>query len=228
MKRKNRSIRILFIMLFLTALLFGCNNEERGNHDPEAQVWEQIPETLAPDRSIIPLPTAEPTAAPAPTEVPGITTQPTAQPSKTGDKLQEIRDIPSSELVKEKKIGWNLGNTMDATGGEGIHSELSWGNPFTTKEMIDTVKAAGFNTLRIPTTWEKHLGPAPDYLIDKAWLDRVQELIDYAAENDMFVILNLHHEEWYQPFYDNEEKAADMLAKVWKQIADALKIMRNT
>ncbi len=138
-----------------------------------------------------------------------------------GEKeLQEIRDITSLELVKEIIIGWNLGNTMDATGGTGINSELSWGNPMTKKEMVDILKAAGFNVLRIPTTWEKHLGPAPDYKIDERWLNRVRDIVDYGIGNDMFVILNMHHEEWHFPSYENEEAAIKILTAVWRQIAD--------
>src|SRR5690554_917807 len=67
---------------------------------------------------------------------------------------KEIEDIASIELVKRLKIGWNLGNTLDATGGSGLGTETSWGNPITTKEMIDLVKERGFNVLRVPTTWE--------------------------------------------------------------------------
>ncbi|NLZ82967.1 MAG: glycoside hydrolase family 5 protein [Clostridiales bacterium] len=132
----------------------------------------------------------------------------------------EIEDISSSELVKRMKIGWNLGNTLDATGGNSLATESSWGNPLTTKEMIDTVKDAGFNVLRIPTTWEKHLGTEPDYIIDESWLDRVQEVVNYGIQNDMYVILNMHHEEWHFPSHDNAEKAKEILTKVWKQIAD--------
>ncbi len=139
---------------------------------------------------------------------------------ETGEQV-EMRDIPSTELVKEIIIGWNLGNTMDATGGNNtLNSETSWGNPRTTKKMIDAVKEAGFQTLRIPTTWENHLGPAPDYLIDPAWLDRVQEIVDYGIENDMYVILNMHHEEWHFPSYDNLDKAEAILTGVWSQIAE--------
>ncbi len=140
--------------------------------------------------------------------------------SEGGAHQNKIRDIPSAELVTEIKIGWNLGNTLDATGGKGLNTESSWGNPATTKEMIDTVRKAGFNILRIPTTWEKHLGPALDYVIDAGWLDRVQEVVDYAMDNEMFAILNLHHEEWYSPSLSNAEAAKDILTKVWKQIAE--------
>lgn len=128
----------------------------------------------------------------------------------------EIRDIPSTELIKEIKIGWNLGNTLDATGGSGLASETSWGNPKTTKEMIKAVKDAGFNTVRIPTTWGNHMDS--ENKVDEAWMDRVQEVVDYAYSQGMFVILNAHHEDWHDPYYDNEEAASEKLAALWEQI----------
>lgn len=140
-----------------------------------------------------------------------------------GNTPSPMRNIPSTELVKEIRIGWNLGNTLDATGGSGLSSETSWGNPKTDKAMIDAIKQGGFNTLRVPTTWEQHLGPAPDYTIDPAWLNRVQEVVNYGIDNDMFVILNLHHEEWHFPSYANEWTATNVLTKVWAQIAERFK-----
>lgn len=131
-----------------------------------------------------------------------------------------IRDIPSTELIKEFNIGWNLGNTLDATGGgASLHSEISWGNPYTKKEVFEKVKEAGFNIVRIPVSWGKHLGPEPDYKIDDNWLDRVNEVVDYAIDNQLYVILNMHHEEWHFPSYDNFEKAQKILTTVWEQIA---------
>lgn len=128
----------------------------------------------------------------------------------------EIRDIPSTELIKEIKIGWSLGNTLDATGANNLGSETSWGNPKTTKEMIKAVKDAGFNTVRIPTTWGTHMDS--ENKVDEAWMDRVQEVVDYAYSQDMFVILNVHHEDWHDPYYDNEEAASEKLAALWEQI----------
>ena len=75
-----------------------------------------------------------------------------------------IRGISPMDAVKEMKLGWNLGNTLDAWPG----GETGWGNPLTTKQMIDTLKAADFNTVRLPMTWKDHLKPAPDYIIDAA------------------------------------------------------------
>lgn len=135
-----------------------------------------------------------------------------------------IKDISSEELVKELKIGWNLGNTFDATGGGALLStEMSWGNPATKEEMFIKVKEAGFNIIRIPVSWGNHLGPEPDYTIHTVWLDRINEVVDYAIDNDMYVILNMHHEEWHFPSYDNLEQADTILTKVWAQIAEQFK-----
>ncbi len=132
--------------------------------------------------------------------------------------ISPIRDITSIELIKEIKIGWNLGNTLDATGDEGINSEISWGNPFTAKENIDKVKDAGFNIIRIPTTWENHL--VSESKISESWLNRTREIVDYAIDNNMYVILNLHHEQWHYPSYENLEAAKEMLTALWTQIGN--------
>lgn len=128
----------------------------------------------------------------------------------------EIRDIPSIELVKEIKIGWSLGNTLDATGGSGTGSETSWGNIKTTKEMITAVKDGGFNAIRVPVTWGNHMDAENN--VDEEWMDRVQEVVDYAYSQDMFVILNIHHEEWHDPYYDTAEASIAKLTALWTQI----------
>ncbi len=133
----------------------------------------------------------------------------------------EIRDITSMELIGELTAGWNLGNTLDATGGMGVTSETSWGNPVTTKEMMNTVKAAGFDIVRIPVTWGGHLDA--DNNIDPAWMDRVQEVVDYTIDEDTYVIINLHHEDWNYPFYDNKDAAIAKIKAVWSQIAERFK-----
>lgn len=133
----------------------------------------------------------------------------------------EIRDISSMELISELTAGWNLGNTLDATGRTDITSETSWGNPLTTKEMMDTVKAAGFDIVRIPVTWGGHLDA--DNNIDPAWMDRVQQVVDYTIDEDTYVIINLHHEDWNYPFYDNKDAAVSKIKAVWSQIAERFK-----
>ncbi len=144
-------------------------------------------------------------------------TESEAQPSE-GDTLQEMRDITAWELVQEMNTGWNLGNTLDANGSSGVEAETSWGNPVTTKEMIDAVKEAGFNVLRVPVSWGTHMDD--DYNVEEEWMARVREVVDYGINNDMYVILNTHHEEWYFPTEEDKEQDIEQLTALWTQIAE--------
>ena len=134
-----------------------------------------------------------------------------------------IADVSPMELVADMKIGWNLGNTLDAVGGMGIMSETAWGNPKTKQEMIDAVLDAGFNVIRIPVTWDGHLGAAPEYKIHDIWLQRVKEVVDYAYSKGAYVILNTHHEEWYMPTEENKVANGEQIAALWTQIAEYFK-----
>ena len=73
------------------------------------------------------------------------------------DPESVVKDYTMTEILDEMKIGWNLGNTLDAPNGE-----TAWGQPVTTKEMFDTLKELGFNTIRVPTSWGLHTSGAPD------------------------------------------------------------------
>lgn len=136
-------------------------------------------------------------------------------------RLQAQGDFRSAdEIVKEIKVGWNLGNTLDSynTSKTGIATETGWGNPKTTKEMIQSVKNAGFNAVRIPITWGEHMNGDT---IDSEWLERAAEIVDYAYNEGMFVIINMHHDDalWFEP--DDSEYSADSakLKAIWEQIA---------
>jgi endoglucanase len=116
--------------------------------------------------------------------------------------------------------GWNLGNTLDATGGSGLNTEISWGNPKTTQAMIDAVKEAGFKTLRVPVTWHKHVDG--DFTVDPEWMDRVQEVVDYAYGIGLFVILNIHHDDdkkYVYPDSEHFENSAKFVGRIWEQAA---------
>ncbi|MBN1780357.1 cellulase family glycosylhydrolase [bacterium] len=121
----------------------------------------------------------------------------------------------SVELAKKMIPGWNLGNTLEA-----LPTETSWGNPLTTRSFMDAVKEAGFNSVRIPVAWSKFTGDPSDYTIDPAWLNRVEEVVDYALDNDMFVIINEHWDNgWQVPTYADSAAVSQRLAAMWKQIA---------
>lgn len=86
--------------------------------------------------------------------------------------------------------------------------------------MIGAIAAKGFKTIRLPVTWRMHMGESPEYLIEKAWLDRVEEVANYAFANDMYLILNTHHEkEWTIPTCEHVDEVTSHLSRIWTQIA---------
>ena len=97
------------------------------------------------------------------------------------------------QLPYKLGIGWNLGNHFDAY-SNGVSSETAWGNPKATQFTFDRVKTAGFKTVRIPVTWLGHIGEAPDYKIDEAWLDRVAQVVGYAEKAGLNAVVNMHHD----------------------------------
>ena len=129
-------------------------------------------------------------------------------------------------FVKKIKVGINIGNTLDATDAdlprdaEPSSFETAWFNPVITEELVDAMLKSGFNLIRIPVSWTNHMGPEPDYLIEKSWMDRVQEVVDYVYKRNAYIILNLHHEDWNYPYYDNCEAACRKMKAVWTQICE--------
>lgn len=136
-----------------------------------------------------------------------------------------FKDLNQNELIEDMGAGWNLGNQLEASTDAG-QGETLWGNPVITPEALDAVKAAGFNTVRIPVSWLDMIGAAPDYKINTAWLNRVQEVVDYAIENDMYVLLDVHNDgsisvngSWILTNAQDQATIKNKLGKVWGQIA---------
>ena len=135
--------------------------------------------------------------------------------------------MTAEDITENMTIGWNIGNSLDSTG----YDETSWGNPKVTQELIDTVKAKGFNTIRIPTTWYQNVTTTTDengkpvYTINEQWMQRVKEVVDYAYNQGMYVILNLHHEEWINrsDFPNAYDEMSERLKQMWTQIATYFK-----
>ena len=143
----------------------------------------------------------------------------------SSDNSKKFRNISAAQLVSEIKIGWNLGNTLDATNlawlpaDASVHQyERGWGNPVTTPENFTTLKKAGFNAVRIPVSWGKCTDDI--YNIRPEWMKRVTEIVDYAVLNDMYIIVNTHHDEDLFKFTDDETpESLRIFAKIWEQIA---------
>lgn len=128
----------------------------------------------------------------------------------------------ASELATKMKIGWNLGNSLESASSSTSASETLWGNPTTTKAMIDAVKAAGFRTVRIPCAWSGYIVDNDTYKISDTWLARVKEVVDYCVENEMYAIINIHWDGgWLEenPTYDKQNEVNKKQKALWEQIA---------
>lgn len=139
----------------------------------------------------------------------------------------DIKDITSAQIVEDMKIGWNLGNSLDSYDKDSNKivgsAETYWGNPETTKEMIDKVKSAGFKAVRIPVSWTNHIDDNNN--IDSEWLSRVKEVVDYVIDNDMYAIINVHHDDytWFNPTYADQETVTKRLTDIWTTLSQEFK-----
>lgn len=138
-------------------------------------------------------------------------------------------ELDQTAITAAMGMGWNLGNQLEASSNK-VPSETAWGNPTITEDLIKAVKAQGFNTIRIPVSYLSKIGDAPDYTIDSAWLDRVQEVVDYVVGNDMYAVMNIHGDGYYTVdggwllcVDDNQDEIKAKYEAVWKQIADRFK-----
>lgn len=123
------------------------------------------------------------------------------------------------EFTAAMQPGWNLGNTLDATGGE-----TSWGNPKATPELMQKIKAEGFNSIRIPITWG-HMMSAEN-VIDANYLARTKEVINYALDADLLVFVNIHHDSWQwlnKITPDENDENYLKFRSIWEQLAEAYK-----
>lgn len=127
----------------------------------------------------------------------------------------------SSEIVSMMGLGFNIGNTFDAQGGNLATHERAWGNVPVTQDFVDAVYEAGFHTVRLPITWMDFISKEGDPVIDPLYLARVKEVVDYCYNDGMFVIINMHHENWInRPDFDKAyEEIGSQLGILWTQIA---------
>lgn len=131
----------------------------------------------------------------------------------------------ANEIVSMMDKGFNIGNSLEATGGNRtdiLSQEKSWGNPEVTKALLHGIKEAGFNVVRIPITWQKFL--ANDNTIDERWMNHVKEIVDWAIAEDLFVIINMHHEDTWlniSKLGDSYDTVSVKFAAIWTQVAEA-------
>lgn len=114
------------------------------------------------------------------------------------------------QLAAKIKIGLNIGNTLEATGGE-----TAWGNPLITNDLIKAIKQNGFNAIRLPCSWDQYADQST-LIIKSSWLARVKQVVQYCVDNDMYVILNIH---WDDGWLENNCTADKQVAVNLKQKA---------
>ena len=155
-------------------------------------------------------------------------------PSEPEDEPDPI-NTEALEYVKAMGFGVNLGNTFDSLNTGNIAGETGWGNPRVSLDFIKSLKTHGFKSVRVPVSWVDYMGEAPDYLIEETWMARIEEVVDWILEEDLFCILNLHHDGggeinssgYIHPKYwikqisipEKEEEVTNRFIKVWEQIA---------
>ncbi len=169
----------------------------------------------------------------------------------------ENKSLPDSEafrFVNSMGAGFNLGNTFDAIDNTGavegdanMYLETAWLSDgeagVTTFETIDAIKKAGFTTVRIPVSWHNHLDS--DFNINEEWLAKVTSIVDYALSQDMYVILNIHHDNekssdftsssydpawaagnkdcYIYPDYEHLDASINYVTRIWEQLGENFK-----
>jgi len=139
-----------------------------------------------------------------------------------------IPDNPATAFVRDMGIGVNIGNTLDAINNHVSDTpagESGWGNPPITREFIRALKNYGYTTIRLPVTWAEYLGPAPNFQIDAGRMNRVVEVVNWILDEDLYCILNLHHDggtspkSWILNAGNDPVGTTKQFAAVWQQIA---------
>lgn len=147
------------------------------------------------------------------------------------DEPEEWHELSQTEITAAMGMGWNLGNQLEALSGS-TPKETAWGNPEINEALFPLVKEQGFSTVRIPVSYLSHIGEGPDYIIEKEWLDRVQEVVDYSINSGLYTIINIHGDGYYTIeggwllCAEPADKQTEIKAKyeaVWRQIAERFK-----
>ena len=120
--------------------------------------------------------------------------------------------LTPQEAVIQMQKGINLGNTLEPP------LEGGWNNPPAQEYYFDLYKDAGFTCVRVPVRWDQHTQASYPYKIDEAWLQRVEQVVDWGLSRGLFIIINAHHEEWIKQNYTNAA-FRERFDSIWSQIA---------
>ena len=140
-----------------------------------------------------------------------------------------FQNLNQSQITEAMGVGYNLGNSLEAA-SSGTPNETAYGNPKLTEDLVLAAKDAGFKSIRIPVSYLSMIDDNNGYKIDSSWLDRVQQVVDYCVDNDMYAIVNMHGDGyttvnggWLLCGSGNQTKIKAKYKACWEQIADRFK-----
>lgn len=144
--------------------------------------------------------------------------------------VEEVRAQEKSHsqlYVEAMGHGWNLGNTFDSFDEYNDREEVSWGNPVVTRELIKEIKQKGFDNIRLPFTSHMRIdGPENNYKIDEDFLTRYEEVVRWSLEEDLYVMVNVHHDSWtWLTHWNGDIEAEEHIkySRIWEQLAERFK-----
>ena len=140
-----------------------------------------------------------------------------------------FQNLNQSQITEAMGVGYKLGNSLEAA-SSGTPNETAYGNPKLTEDLVLAAKDAGFKSIRIPVSYLSMIDDNNGYKIDSSWLDRVQQVVDYCVDNDMYAIVNMHGDGyttvnggWLLCGSGNQTKIKAKYKACWEQIADRFK-----
>ena len=157
-----------------------------------------------------------------------VTSFPVILPAVASGNNNEMRDISTMEIVQDMGIGINLGNTFESSGdwiaqwGDGTPNsyETAWGSPTVTKELIQGYADAGFGVVRVPVAWSNMMANDGSYKINPDYMSRVQQVVDWILDEDMYVILNLHWDGgWLEKLPEDHDNVMAKYSAIWEQVS---------
>lgn len=143
-----------------------------------------------------------------------------------------MRDISSQQLVEDMGLGYNIGNTFDSIGSfiqetDPWEYQKAWGNEPVSQLFIQKVKEGGFKTIRLPVSWAHWIDA--NNQVNPAYMQAVQTVVDWCMDEDLYVILNIHHDSgaadtsWIRKAATDWEGTSAKYAAVWTQISENFK-----
>ena len=120
--------------------------------------------------------------------------------------------LSPQEAIAQMACGINLGNTLEPP------TEGGWNNGPAQEYYFDDYKRAGFKCVRVPVRWDNYTAQEVPFTIEKSWMDRIEQIVDWGLERDMFIIINSHHDDWIKQDYANAVYRA-RFDSIWSQIA---------